>query len=82
MRKYKLPKSSFYIMKREYKEVEKWSISGMLKKNSNCFLSVEEKQILRNIVEPPKHPLNINIISNNLNKMLGTQPKKRELNLI
>ena len=38
MSKYKFPKSSFYKMKREYKEDEKWSISGMLKKNSNCFL--------------------------------------------
>ena len=43
MRKYKLPKSSFYKMKSEYKEDEKWNISGMLK-NSNFFISVEEKQ--------------------------------------
>ena len=40
------------------------------------FLSVEEKQWLKNIFEPSKHPLNINIISNKLNKMFGTQPKK------
>ena len=82
MKKYKLPKSSFYKMKREYKEDEKRNISGMLKKNSKFFLSVEEKQWLRNIFEPSKHPLNINIISNKLNKMLGTQPKKEKLNLI
>ena len=44
MRKYKLPKSFFYKMKREYKEEEKWNISGMLKKNSKFFISVEEKQ--------------------------------------
>ena len=77
MRRYKLQKSTFYKMKREYKMDVQRSRYGFNVQNLNDFLSIEEQHWIRDFVKPPKYPLNINLISDWLRNQFGVLHKKR-----
>ena len=79
MQKYKVSISSFYKILNKRKQLESWKESQFDENNFKSKLSKAEQNFIRNYVIPPKPPLTIEKINNEMNSIFAMKNRKREI---